>query len=584
VKKLLIIFTIISMVLSMSVPNFAQGENIIKMGVIEEPDSLNPLVAYERAAFETFMIIYDSLITFDSNLEPQLNLAESYVLSDDMLTWTFKLKEGIKWSDGEPFTSKDIKFTYELIRDTGLSLYYDMVRDIIDIQTPDDNTIIFVTELPKANMLQNITPILPEHIWSSVSEDEYETFENSSPVGTGPFIVQEWKKNEYLSLKANKDYFKGAPSSDGFIFSMYANRDTMAQSLKLGEIDIALGLYNNQAKTLLEDEGIERFVFSENGFTELAYNCNTDPSSAGSKLILDKTIRQAIEYAIDKQKIIDMVYEGAGQVGTSLIPISQTQYHYEPTGDELKAFNPEKANAILDDAGYLDIDNDGIRESKEGNEKLSFIFLLRTENSNEVKAGQMIKSYLNDIGIETLIETIDDGALNDRIFGTTDFDMFIWGWGGDVDPSTMLRILTTDQIGNLNDVYYSNTEYDEIVNMQSTIMDQQERTNVIIEAQKILYDELPYSILMYENELQLYRSDKIEGITPTKAGAIFYADTPLNYINAKVIGSEPSAPSTEEKTDDNTSTNNLYYIAGGLLLVVGLGLFIIKSRKAKKDW
>lgn len=553
---------------------------LLKIGVAEEPDSLSPLISYERFSYEIFMLIYDSLITFDENMNATPSLAKNWDVSDDNLTWTFYLRDDVKWTDGENFTSKDVKFTFELFRDSGLGMYTGIVEDIEEIEAPDDYTVVLKTALPKANMLQNITPIIPEHIWKDISEDEYEVFDNDNPVGTGPFILKEWKKNEYVSFVANKDYFKGSPKINKLIYVVYANRDTMAQSIKLGEIDAALGLYKAQVKTIEDDKNISIYDFSENGFTEIAFNCRSDGKSKGNPLILDKRIRQAIEYAMDKQKIIDMVYEGEGEIGTTMIPISQKLYHYNPTVDELRKFSPEKSKEILEKADYIDRDGDGIRENERG-KKLKFKLLLRSDNVMEIKAGQMIKGYLKDVGIETDIETLDDGALTDRIYDNSDFDMFIWGWGGDVDPSTLLRVLTTSQIDNLNDSFYSNPEYDKIVNKQASIMDFDERQNYVYEAQKVLYEDLPYIILMYEKELQLVRKDRLKGLKPTVNGAIFYADTPFNYLNVSTVDAQPAV---EKETTKSESHSFVLYTVGGIALIGVITMVLKKKKKSKDEW
>lgn len=559
---------------------FSSEKAILRIGVMEEPDSLNPFAAYERAAFETFMLIYDSLVVFDRNLNPSPSLAESWKLSADNLSWTFRLRKDVLWSDGKPFTARDVKFTYEAIRDTEMGLYATLVEDITEVEILDDYTVVIHSENPKANMLMNITPILPAHIWEKLSEEKLETFENKDPVGTGPFRLLQWKKSQYLTLGANMNHFRGAPKTDGIIFSLYANRDTLAQSLRLGEIDAALGVYHTHAKGVAGDPNIQVIEFTENGFTELAFNCWDDPASGGNPLILDTVIRQAIELGIDKQRIIDIVYEGEGVPGSTLIPVSQTFYHYTPSAEEYRGFNPEKGRALLDAAGYLDRDGDGIRESAEGS-KLSFVFLLRAENTMEVKAGQLISGFLRDLGIETKIETLDDGALNDRIFGPADFDMFIWGWGGDVDPGTLLNVLTTGQIENLNDVYYSNPEYDSLVALQWTLMDKYERRDAVWAAQRILYNDLPYIILLYETELQMLRKDKIAGISTTVNGAVFYADTPANYIEASVIG----LPATVGLTKQDIGGSPLPFILGAVVLVAAaVVVIILLRRRKKKSW
>jgi len=556
--------------------------NMLKIGVAEEPDSLSPLITYERSSFEIFMLIYDSLITFDENMQPVPSLAESWEVNQDSLQWTFKLRRDVKWSDGESFTSKDVKFTFELMKNSGLGLYTDLVKDIDVIETPDDYTVVFKTEKPKANMLQNITPILPEHIWKTIEEDQYEVFDNQNPIGTGAFILKEWKKNEYISFVSNKEYFKGAPKVDGLIYIIYANRDTMAQSIKLGEIDAALGLYKSNTKTIENDKSITAFNFSENGFTELAFNCRADGTSKGNPLILDKRIRQAIEYSIDKQKIIDMVYDGEGEYGTTLIPVSQKKFHYNPDATEFRGYSPDKAKKLLESADYKDRDGDGIREDAKG-KKLSFRLLLRSENTMEVKAGQMIKGYLKDAGIETELETLDDGALNDRIFSSADYDMFIWGWGGDVDPGTLLRVLTTNQIDNLNDAFYSNPEYDRLVEEQASNMNFEERVTMLYDAQRILYEDLPYMILFYEKERQLIRNDRIQGIRPTVNGAVFYADTPYNYLQASIIGAEDAAK-TEEKEGKGGEPNLIVYFSVAVVVVFIAITLIKKKKKSKEEW
>lgn len=545
----------------------AEGQSVLKIGTTEDLDSLNPFVAYERASAEVFLLVYDTLVTFDTNLEPVPDLAESWELSDDKLTWTFHLQKNVKWHDGKPFTAKDVKFTYELVMKSGLGMYADFLKGITAVEAPDDFTVVIKTSEPKANMLQITTPILPEHIWKDVANRSLETFNNDHPIGTGPYKFVEWKKGSYFTLEANKDYFKGAPNMDGIVFTLYANRDTMAQSLKLGEIDVALGLYPSHAKGLTGDKNIAVYGFQENGFTELAINCWTDASSGGNPALRDKRVRQAIEWAIDKQKIIEMAMDGSGIAGTTLIPPATPFWHYEPAPQELRGFNPEKAKELLSEAGYMDVDNDGIRETGAGKE-LKLNLLVRSDNTMEVKAGQMIKRYLKDVGVDTVLETVDDGALTDRIFNGAKFDMFIWGWGGDVDPTTMLRILSKEQIGGLNDCYYENPEYDKLIYRQAMTIDPDERQKIVWNAQKIIYEDAPYIILFYDTDIQAVRTDRISGLQPVCGnGPIFYANTESNYL---------TAVSTGKAQADAGSFGNFVWIA---VAVAGFSVFLIFRRK-----
>lgn len=554
----------------------AEGQFALKIGTTDDLDSLSPFVALEWSSVEVFLLLYDTLVSFDTELNPEPDLAQSWEVSADGLTWTFNLQQGVKWHDGVPFTSKDVKFSYEYYMESELGLYAGFLKGITAIETPDDYTVVIKTDEPKANMLQITTPIIPEHIWKDVAIEELQTFDNSNPVGTGPFKFKEWKKGQHLILEANPDYFKGAPKVDGVVYSIYANKDTLAQSLKLGEIDIALGLYPSHLKTFEGESNIQIYQYSKNYYTELAFNCSTDSASKGNKALLDPKVRQAMEYAIDKKSITEVALGGAGVPGTTIEPTAAAFWHYEPAANELRSFDPTKANTLLDQAGYTQRDSSGVRMAADGS-KLSFNFMLRSENTMQVKAGQMIKSNLRDVGIETTLETVDDGALMDRVYAQ-DFDLFIWGWGGDVDPSTMLYVLTTDEIDNLNDSFYSNPEFDALVDKQTTLIDLEARQQAVWDAQKIIYRDAPYIVLYYDTSIQAVRTDRVTGLTQiNQTGPLFFADTNYNYLHATPVEAEAQPQAGTEAADESGSS---WWIAGiaGAIIVVGIILAVRRKK------
>ncbi len=525
-------FVILALVLLAS-PAFGQKAPkgaVLKIGTTEDVDSLSPFNAYERAATELFLIVYDPLVAFDQNLKPAPALAQSWSVSSDGLQWTFKLRKGVKWSDGKPFTSEDVKFTYEAVAASELGLYYTFLEGIKEIRTPDDLTVVIRTEEPKANILQNPTPILPKHIWEAGAED-FETFEDSKMVGTGAFRFHEWKKGEYLSLTANPDYYGGRPKFSGIVYTLFANRDTLVQSLIRGEIDVALNLYPDQLPRLQKEAKVEVYRYSGNGFTQLAANSFDDPASKGHPALKDYRVRQAMELAMDKNEILSVALSGAGTVGTTLIPESTPEWHLALPANKIRSYNPAAAKALLESAGYVDRNGDGIREGKDG-KPLDFRFFVRSDNSREVKAGQMIQGYLKEVGIATRLSTIDDGALQDSIDGA-DYDLFIWGWGGDVDPTTLLAILTTDQIDGNNEPRWSNPAYDEVVKRQATLLDAKKRKAAVDEAQRLAYEGASYIILAYDGDIQAVRKDRIQGLVRIVGnGPVFYANTGVNYLTA----------------------------------------------------
>ncbi len=511
-----------------------EGVNTFRIGTTTSIDTLNPLSSYMQVGFEVFLLIYDPLVRYDENFESVGSLAESWTSSEDGLTWTFNLREGVIWHDGEPLTSDDVKFTYDLMMENGLGyMYSSYLTGISAIECPDEKTVVIKTEEPKANMLMNTTPILPQHIWSEIDTEELELYTNASPVGTGPFKFDSSSEG-VIKLVKNDAYFGTVPAMDECVFVSYSNTDTMAQALSLGEIDGAFNIGYAQKKQLDADENVTLISGEIPGFTQIGVNVWTDPASKGNPLLKDKAIRQAIDCAIDKQKMIDMVYGGEGSVGTTLLNPGQF-YHYEPTAEELRSYNIEKANARLDQAGYMDTDGDGIREASNGS-KLEFSLITIADNSDEIKAGQLIVSDCEKIGIGIKNETMDDGALYDKII-SGDFDLFIWGWGGDIDPSVILELLTTGQIGANNEPHFSNAEYDALFLEQATMMDEKERQAAVFEMQRIAYDEAPYIILLYDNNLQAIRSDRWTGFKqiPAETGLFFLNINFDNYINIKPI-------------------------------------------------
>ncbi|MDY0236532.1 MAG: ABC transporter substrate-binding protein [Gudongella sp.] len=581
-KKVISILLAFTVVFTLGTSNVfgSQSEdlNSMRIGVTVEMDSLSPMISYSQIGYEVFSLIYDSLVTIDENLEPVPNLAKSWEISEDGTEWTFKLEEGVKWHDREPFTSNDVKFTYELLLDNPLGMYAGYLGGITEITCPDDYTVVIKTENPKANMLLNSAPILPEHIWKDVPVEELETWPNEMPIGTGPFGFVEFNAGQFLKLASNENYFKGEPSIDELIFVLYANSDTMAQSIKIGEIDAATNFNTSQLTSLKEEASIEAISAVSLGFTELSFNAWKDPTSNANPLLKDYNIRKAIEYTINKQQILDLVYDGQGSVGTTLVP-PEGFYHYDPTGDELRSYDIEKAKQLLETSGYTDLNGDGIREDKDGN-PLEFTFTLRADNSEEVKAGQMISGSAADAGIKLNIETVDDGVLIDKIY-SGDFDMFIWGWGADLDPTTILNVMTTDQIGSMSDSNYSNTDYDDLFIKQQTLMDPDERQQAVWEMQQILYEEAPYIILFYDNSLQAVNTEKWTGWKRIpETGGFFFNLTNYNYLNVKPVAqTTTTTDNTQNTTTEDTggSSNTMLYVLGGIVIVAGI--FVVMRKK-----
>lgn len=506
-----------------------EGRNVLRSAYMREIESLNPMVIWSVAAYEYMNLNYNYLMSWDEDLNVVSELAHSWDVDDSGMFWTFYLVEGVTWHDGEPFTAEDVKFTFEYIRDNELGYFYDYVAAMEEIEVVDDYTVTIKTDEPIAWMPQILVPIFPMHIWSEIDPADAEgEFANDNPIGTGPFQVVEHRKGEYTRMAVNENYFKGRPALDEVIFMVYANTDLMVEALKQGEIDIISGIPGAQFKALQQGGDPDILVLEADSpsFSELAFNVWEDDDSLGNPILLDREIRIAIEYALDRQEMIDVALMGYGEVGSSLVPPLFEYWHLD-LGDDFRDFNRQMAEEILEAAGYSP-GSDGIRVSADG-EPLAFTLLIRQESPDNQKMAMMIKDMLGEVGIDITVSVIDEGTLTDRIY-EGDFDMFIWGWYVDVDPSSILKVVTTDEIMSWSDCFYSNPVYDELHLVQQRTLDREERRELILEMQRIFYEDAPYIMLSYDPELQAYRTDRFEGwVRNPRTGPVTYTNVIDTY-------------------------------------------------------
>jgi len=503
------------------------NQNMV-IGVSKSMDSQNPMMAWNEVSWEVNNLIYDPLVRPNAELQPTPCLAKSWDISKDQKTWTFHLVT-TNWSDGQPFTSQDVKWTYKtMMGNEALGyMYRDYLDGITKIACPDTHTVVITTSKPKANMLQCLSPILPKHIWSKMSDAKIETWANSKPVGTGPFTFKGSTDNS-VTLTRNDNYFGTKPKIQNLTFATYQSSESMASALKTGEIDATNTVDAPQIASLQAQKNLSVIEGQVKGFTQMGINVY--PTGKGNPLLRDKSIRQAMEYAIDKEKAIKMFYGNAGTVGTTLINPGDP-FHYQPTPSEMRNYDPAKANALLDKAGYTKKDKNGIREAANG-KKLSFTLVNISDNTPEIKFGQMIKADCKAVGININCTTMDSGALTDAV-AAYKYDMFIWGWGGDIDPTVILGILTKAQLNNSNETGWVNAKYESLFKEQQTLMNVKDRIAAVKEMQKLVYDDAPYIILVYDDYIQAYRSDRWTNIKQIPANGCYFMNiTDVNYITA----------------------------------------------------
>jgi len=459
------------------------------------------------------MIVYDNWAHF--NLPPDYyaftpEFVQSYETSEDGLTWTLHLAEGATWHDGVPVTAEDIKFNCELDiarGGTDIDFCVDHVEVIDDYTVKVVNTRALTTTNPPGWWSWN--PLLPKHIFEPYGDD-IEQCPNEESIGSGPFKLKEFKPGQYMWLEAYEDYYGGRPYVDEVIFRLYPTLETMLMALEKGEVDV-FGNADLPAALVEEYEAnpdIAVEVVDGISMYDLSFNLHKDTP------LRDKSVRKAIAYSIDRDRIIDMAFMGYAVKSDSWV------YKEDPMHNPnlpQYAYDPDKANEILDGAGYLDSDGDGIRNDPTTGENLVFELMCSASDVTMVKVATLLEELLPDIGVGVDLASLDYDTYASYIWNppADAYEMGIryvspspppygdwiwiegmsWGSGGDWwNPS-----------------YYDNPHYNELVVSMTTAESMEERKEYMYEMQEILSEDLPEAFLVRGKNISVYRTDKFEG-------------------------------------------------------------------------
>lgn len=563
---------------------------VLRIGWAQDPQTLNPFIGLDEESYTIWAINWDLLVNFDpEDLSPSPGIAESWEVSDDRKSVTFQIADKT-WSDGRPVTSADVKWTLETLGEEG-ELFTSYTDNVTAIRTPDPKTVVIETSKPDARIVGGLLIyILPKHIWGKVPLEELTTtYQPSLPlVGTGPYIVTEFDRGRQITMKQNEEFSGQEPNFSELQFIKYGNQDAVERGLQLGEIDLVPEVQAATFERLGEQADVETVDSPSPAFTELAFNlCPEElcPDANVNPAIQDLPVRQAIAYSIDRERINEIAASGTSFVANGLLPSFYKSFYTEP--DETYEFDPEKAKQILDDAGYVPGD-DGIRE-KDG-DRLSFNLYTRTrsESAYNAQAAKLVAEMAREVGIEFNVQEVSVDKLTEltvrQVDGkpAPDFDAFIWGWGGDAyDPSFLLSLMTTGEIGGSSDAFYSNEEYDRLYTEQSGEFDVEKRREIIARMINRLQEDLPYIVLTEDPNLQAYRTDRIANVEPAcpaEDGDIFCEQA--GY--APLLNLEPA--SSASSSDDGGGGSSGVLIAIIAVVVLGLiGFLVMRSRKRRDE-
>ncbi len=583
----------------------ANAATILRIGELQQPDSLNPFVGVESAAYIVWAHVYELLVGIGPDLTSVPALAKDWSSDSTGKVWTFHLQNNVTWHDGQPFTSEDVNFTFHYIAPapigcdlTLLNGYLGDFRkhvgvDVANITTPDPHTVVIPTFQPKANILSMFIQIIPKHIWSGISCSGVLHVNPTPVIGTGMYKFTTWQRGAYVQLDLNTNYWRLDKSKvndyiQTILLEYYSNAALLYSDFTTGQIDTTDALTAQEFLQLQSYGPVGGAPAPNVGFyrsrslsmIEMGACVASDAliqqySVKGGRnwLVTNRTIRQALQLAVNRTTLVDNILgtgqpgSGLGIPGSTLIPPSTPLWHLNISAANALDSRIEAARRLLDDpAGdgmtvlpghnndpgpygqWLDpaapnnadafaainfpsstvrvpINPSKVRTgdawgaiggasapNRPAPYPLSFgLDVITTAQESSDAADRMIQ-WWGQIGIQVTKSLISESKMISVTYACSE-DLYLWGWGMDVDPDFALSVMTTPQILYWQDAWYSNRSYDAAYSLQQTQVNHLDRQKTIWWMQDKLYWDAPYLILWYPDNLAVVRTDTFSGWT-----------------------------------------------------------------------
>jgi peptide/nickel transport system substrate-binding protein len=559
----------------------ADDDATLRIGTTQEFDSINPHLALIASSAEATTLAYDPLVGLGPDLGyAPTGFAESW--TRDGSTWTFTIREGLRWSDGRSADADDVAFTFEYLLasmdpayvgpwapagndlprsgatrgdrapDNPLSLYGAPLVESIGltaVEAVDRQTVTLTTARPTTLVLGAGVPILPEHIWSTVTFAEaVTTFQAEPPtVGSGPFQVGEWRRGSFVRFARNPFYWGRRPYLEDVVFRFYPDQAALSAALLSGAIDHARPIAPEAFEELDGEADIVGVDGLGPGLTHVAFNtygAPIDGGGASTPAVRDRRFRDALGYALDPAALIREAVHGHGAPGTTVIPPRFGPFHVEPSRP--RTFDPDEARRRLDDAGYPDADGDGVREDQDG-EPIELDLYYPTTETKYRLAARTVEAGWEQVGIAVTPHGLEPDTLTELLYvpeagGTAEYDVVLWGWTGSADPDFLLSLFTTAEIGGWSDSNYANAPYDALFDRQRRAPTPEARRAIVADMLDLVYDDAPYHVLFYEADLSAHRTDRFDGWSaqPLTGGASYFTSGVEAYLD--LVRAAPASP------------------------------------------
>jgi peptide/nickel transport system substrate-binding protein len=475
------------------------GPNALRIPLINDP-ILNPVLAPDIGSVLINKIIFSALVRPDEQLRPVPDLAQSWTTSDDGLEYTFMLKPGVKWHDGEPFTANDVKFTFDQIRDvkSGSRLGSDFAA-LAGVDVIDSLTVRFRLKAPFAPFLALMgynAGILPAHKFRDRKLLDATDFSRSTPVGTGPFRVTSAASGSAIVLERNPYYLGDPPALDQVIFRIVPDVNAQVAQLLAGELDIV----PIEPANLPSVERASGITVVRNPIVQHVYV----GFNQSRPIFKPPLVRQALDYAVNRQAIIDGVLKGAADLPRGTIPMVLSAYF--DASLPAPVYSPDSARALLARAGWRPGDNQMLRDAS--GKPFAFTLLVDKGNPTREQAALAVQQDLRAVGIDASIETLEFATLvRDRVLPAAYDAVLIW-WTTPPDPDQYSFYFTGQ---DNNHVRYSNRRVDSLLAAGRATRDSAQRRELYRAFQREELTDPPVLVLFYPREL-LAVSRRVHGL------------------------------------------------------------------------
>lgn len=513
---------------------------VFRLGSSSSIDSLNPFIAFQADAYVTFEYVYPMLVQYNAKLQFVPDFARSWQESPDGKTWTFHTQPNAKWSDGKPLTAADAAWTLNTIikfqaGPTANSAGY--VAHMTSAAAPNATTLVLKYARPVGNVLSQMqqTAILPEHIWAKYATGNgkaLKTFTNPAPiVSGGPFQLVKYTPKVIALFKRNPYFYGTRPHIDGLGLQFFGTTDAEVTALKSGQLDGIEVVPPTSVATVKA----ARFVVSESPGVQFDdFIINSNPNQEPShKELLSPLLRQAFNYAIDRQAIISTALLGHGTAGSSIIPPATG--HWNDPAIKPGAFDLAKANQLLDQAGYK-MGSGNVRMAN--GHPMSYTVIM----SSDIASGygnrtfQIVQADFAKIGVQLTLKVLDPSAAYNAITANNykNFELSMWDWYPLEDPDFMLSVLTCGSWTVWNDTGFCSKAYDGLYAAQGAAINPAQRQQIVYQMQEMIANDKPYLVLDYANSIEAH-STRWADLVPV-AGISWNSMSKLPFENVHLAG------------------------------------------------